>query len=89
MIAGIVGNKIGSLRVIEQWWIEERNEWVTKTTGNEERTMNCEICKVIQKLGLPKSTHELWLCTNKGMPRRRRRVAMVERRTRRLKKLFA
>jgi hypothetical protein len=47
--------------------------------------MNCEICKVIQKLGLRKSAHELWFCTDKAMPRRRRRVAMVARRTRRFK----
>jgi hypothetical protein len=33
---------------------------------NEEGTMNCEICKVIQKLGLPKSAHELWICTDKA-----------------------
>jgi hypothetical protein len=39
---------------------------------NEEGIMNCEIRKVIQKLGLPKSAHELWFCTDKGMPRRRR-----------------
>jgi hypothetical protein len=43
--------------------------------GNEEGTMNCEICKVIQKLGLRKSAHELWLCTDKAMRRRRRRAA--------------
>jgi len=51
--------------------------------------MNCEICKVIQKLGLPKSAHELWFCTDKVMPRRRRRVAMVQRRNRRLRRGFA
>ena len=51
--------------------------------------MNCEICKVIQKLGLRKSAHELWLCTDKRMPRCRRRVAIVERTNRRLRKSFA
>ena len=56
---------------------------------NEEGTMNCEICKVIHKLGLPKSAHELWFCTDKGMPRRRRRVAMVQRRNCRLRRGFA
>jgi hypothetical protein len=56
---------------------------------NEEGTMNCEICKAIQKLGLPKSAHELWFCTDKGMPHRRRRVAMVQRMNRRLRRGFA
>jgi len=44
--------------------------------GNDEHAMNCEICKVIRKLGLRKSAHKLWLCTAKQMPRRRKRVAM-------------
>ena len=30
--------------------------------------MNHEICNVIQQLGLPKSAHELWFCTDKPMP---------------------
>ena len=55
---------------------------------NEEGIMNCEICKVIQKLGLPKSAHELWFCTGKVMPRRRRRVAPAQRSTRRLRRVF-
>jgi hypothetical protein len=80
MMAGIVGNKSAAIGL--------SNSGGSKN-GNEERTMNCEICKVIQKLGLPKSTHELWLCTSKGVPRRRSRVAMVEQRTRRLQHLFA
>jgi hypothetical protein len=44
--------------------------------GNDEHAMNCEICKVIRKLGLHKSAHELWLCTAKQMPSRRRHVAI-------------
>jgi hypothetical protein len=47
--------------------------------------MNCEICKVIRKLGLLKSAHELWLCTDKQMPCRRRRVAIAERTNRRVR----
>ena len=46
--------------------------------------MNYEICKIIQTLGLRKSVHKLWLCTAKQMPRRRRRLAIVERTNRRL-----
>jgi len=30
--------------------------------------MNCEICEVINKLDLHKSTHELWLCVAKEAP---------------------
>jgi hypothetical protein len=51
--------------------------------------MNCEICKVIEKLGLRKSVHKLWLCTDKQMLRSGRRVAIVERTNRRLSKSFA
>jgi len=56
---------------------------------NDERAMNCEICKLIQKFGLRKSVHTLWLCTDKQMPRRRRRVGIVEQTNRRLSKSFA
>jgi hypothetical protein len=46
---------------------------------NDERAVNCEICGVIQKLGLGKSAHELWLCTDKQVSGRGRRVAIVGR----------
>lgn len=45
------------------------------------KAVSCEICAVIQKLGLRKSTHALWLCTDKQMPRRCRRVAIIGRTT--------
>jgi hypothetical protein len=31
--------------------------------------MDCEICKLIKKLGLRKSAHELWFCVAKKAPR--------------------
>jgi hypothetical protein len=31
---------------------------------------NCEICKVITKLGLPRAVHDLWFCTDKQLPPR-------------------
>jgi hypothetical protein len=65
------------------------SRFVVYKRENDERAMNCEICKVIQKLGLRKSVHKLWLCTDKQMLRRRRRVAIVERTNRRLSKSFA
>jgi hypothetical protein len=75
--------------------VDEENEKTTETSGqlkingNDERAMNCEICKLIQKLGLRKSAHDLWLCIDKQVQRRRRRVTIVERTNRRLSKSFA
>ena len=86
LMAGIVGNKSAACGLSNS---VNRRPQVTKTTETEEGTMNCEICKVIQKLDLRKSAHELWFCIDKAMPHRRRRVAMVERAIRRPRKLFA
>jgi hypothetical protein len=60
-----------------------------RQTRDHEAAMKCEICRLIQKLGLGKSAHELWLCTDKQLPRRGRRVAVVDRMGRRASKSFA
>lgn len=87
-MASTLGNKSaaqGLSTVVDQRIQRVRNS----DDRNEQGIMNCEICKVIQKLGLPKSAHELWFCTDKVMPRCRRRVAMVQRRNCRLRRVFA
>jgi len=71
----IVGNKRCAPRVTHIWTLgclggelRQGNHGSSERYAHMKNLKNCEICKVITKLGLPRAVHDLWFCIDKQLP---------------------